>query len=99
MKRILFTLVAVVSAAATANAASITMTADASTYNISDTITLTVVYDSEGEATESVQAAFTFEPSLVSFQSATVETAASFGGALDWSVGGPCGMLAGFFHP
>lgn len=88
MKRTLIAIVAVVGFAAAANASSITITADQASYNVSDTITLTI----QGTVSTAGNQAFVqvgYDNSLVGTPNQTVTPAliTTFNGGSSWTVG------------
>jgi hypothetical protein len=91
-------LVAVVFGLATAaSGATMTVTADKTTYNVGETITLTIVGNSAGASAASITADLDFATSgLVSGPVlVSADTATSFGGFIVWIVGGQQGLVQG----
>jgi hypothetical protein len=74
---------------AAASAATLTVTADKSTYSIGETITLSIVGDSEGEKTHyaAVGGTLLFDDTLVSWVSTVQQPLTSFNGGLTWVLG------------
>jgi len=71
-----------------ASAATLGVTADKSTYTVGETITLSVVGDSEGEAAEVVQGFLSFDDQRVSWGATTQVPLTSSGGTVTWFLGG-----------
>jgi len=71
----------------TAQAATLTMVTDKSTYSVGETITITVTGNSEGEATTSVIGRITFDPTRTTVLTQTQTQYLSFGGFVMWSLG------------
>lgn len=70
-----------------AQAATLTMVADKSTYNIGETITITVTGNSGGAAATNVIGLINYDSSLSTYQSGTQSQYESFGGFVMWSLG------------
>jgi hypothetical protein len=107
MKRTLIAIAAVASLgfAATANAASIAITSDQATYNVSDTITLTIVGTIQGtDAATNAKIDITYDNTLVGTAAVTsvsvlpvvggANQLTSFGGFFPWTIGGGQGTCS-----
>jgi hypothetical protein len=70
--------------ATSAHAATLTITPDKSTYLVGETITLSVLGDSEGAQAGTIFGRLLFTPELATFVDASQEPLTSFGGALTW---------------
>jgi hypothetical protein len=86
IKQILISLITVIGLAITANAATLSVTSDASTYAPGATITLTVSGDAEGASTTAVFAQVLFSGDS-SFVSSSQQGQTSFSGGLPWASG------------
>jgi hypothetical protein len=87
VKRTALTLVIVVAIASPARAATLTITPDELVYGIGETITLSVLGDSQGEASIGVFGRILFDPGLATYVSSTQSTLTSFGGGVSWTLG------------
>jgi hypothetical protein len=90
------TAVSVLGVAGAANAASITVTSDSSTYSVSDTITLTIIGDSMGVFDNAVLATLLYNEALVTEAAFGSQTQFTTAGFLPWTVATiPCGVIPG----
>ena len=71
-----------------ASAATLGVTADKSTYTVGETITLTVVGDSEGEETNGIGGFLSFDDQRVSWIATDQSALTSFNGTLTWILAG-----------
>jgi len=74
-----------------AHAATLTITPDKWIYHSGETITLSIVGDSQGEADLGVVGFLLFDRSLASWQSTTQKALTSYGGTVTWYKGGSVG--------
>jgi hypothetical protein len=96
MKRTLIALIAVVGMATAANAATLSVSSDAASYGLGDTITLTVTGDADGASAQAVFARVLYSGSgSVNFVSASQVGMTSFSGGLAWSPGVTAGDASG----
>ena len=96
MKRTLIALIAVVGMATAANAATLSVSSDAASYGLGDTITLTVTGDSQGGVSTAAFARVLFGGAgSVSWVSATQSTVTGGGGFVTWSQGALSGDATG----
>ena len=96
MKKIIILTAASLWIAASASAATLSVSSDAASYGLGDTITLTVTGDAEGASAQAVFARVLYSGSgSVSFSSATQVGMTSFGGGLAWSEGVTAGDATG----
>jgi len=70
-----------------AQAATLTMVADQSTYNVGDTITLTITGDSEGGSASGIFGTVSYNQGLTAVTSQSQNQLTAFGGGLSWTVG------------
>ena len=70
-----------------AQAASLTITADRATYNVNDTITLTISGDAEGGTGVAIFGTINYDQSLTTATSQSQTALTSFGGSLPWIAG------------
>lgn len=87
MKRIMIAVVAVVGFATAASAATLSVVSDQASYNVGDTITLTVTGDSQGAPTTQIIGRLDMTAGLTTSVGATQTPHTSFGGGLPWSQG------------
>lgn len=87
MKLTLIVLAAVLGFATAANAVSLSVVSDAATYNVGDTITLTVTGDSMGVAANAIIGRLDMTAGLTTSVSGSQTPHTSFGGALPWAQG------------
>jgi len=89
MKRTLITVAALVGFASVANAASVTLSANSTTYNFGDTITLTVTAVNAAETDNGITGVVLFTTALIdpSAGGATQTPLTSLGGAVTWTQG------------
>jgi hypothetical protein len=71
-----------------ANAATLSVTADKSTYFVGETITLTIVGDSEGASARKAEGFLTFDVFRVAWLATEQQPLTSFAGTLEWARGG-----------
>jgi hypothetical protein len=88
MRRPIFVLSALLIAASAANAATLTVTPDETSYEVGETITLSIVGDAEGASAFGIQGYLLFDRTLAGFVSMSQQPLTSFGGATPWLVGG-----------
>jgi len=79
--------VASVFLAFSAQAATLSIVADQATYNVGDTITLTITGDSQGGAALAIFGTVNYDQSLTSVTSQSQTALTSFGGGLPWTLG------------
>jgi hypothetical protein len=86
--RPILVLSALLIAASAANAATLTVTPDKTSYAVGETITLSIVGDAEGATAIGVQGYLLFDKTLAGFSSMSQQALTSSGGATTWLVGG-----------
>lgn len=87
MKRTLFVVAAVVGFATAASAASISVVSDQATYNVGDTITLTITGDNQAEAATGINGEINYSAALTDTVTSSQTVHTSFGGGLPWTPG------------
>jgi len=70
-----------------AQAATLTITPDKSTYSVGETITLSVFGDAEGAADNGIFGRILFDPGLAEYVSSSQQALTSFSGGITWNVG------------
>lgn len=70
-----------------AQAATLTMVTDKSTYNVGETITITVTGNSQGESATNVIGRITFDPTRTTVLTQSQTQYVSFGGFIMWTLG------------
>jgi hypothetical protein len=70
-----------------AQAATLSMVADQATYNVGDTITLTITGDAEGTAALAIFGAVNYDQALTTVTGSSQTALTSFGGGLNWVLG------------
>ena len=86
MKRMMILVAAVFGLATSANAASLSVVADQASYNVGDTITLTIMGDPMGESAGAVKGVLFWDAALTDFDSQSQVPFTSFG-VLPWAQG------------
>jgi len=76
---------AILMLATSAQAATLTITPDKSTYSVGETITLNVVGDAEGAADNRIFGRILFDPALAAYVSSSQQALTSFSGGVTWS--------------
>ena len=70
-----------------AQAATLTIVADAATYNVGDTITLTITGDAQGASSIALFGTVNYDQSLTTATANSQTSLPSFGGGLPWTMG------------
>jgi hypothetical protein len=70
-----------------AQAATLSMVADQATYNVGDTITLTITGDAEGDGATAIFGTVSYDQVLTTVTSQSQTALTSFGGFLPWTLG------------